>query len=126
LKKQQTLDKMKKVLFVFAVILSVARVSATEPESEPKAIKATNQIEGTIIDHQTGEALAGVCLKLQGSEKKTYSDLKGNFKIEGVTPGTYDIDVDYVSYKDITLKSVSATSSDVKLKVELESASKVL
>lgn len=113
---------MKKVLFVFVLVFSIAKLGATEPENEPTTVKATNQIEGTITDHLTGEALAGVCLKIKGSDKTTYSDLKGNFKLENVTPGTYDIEVDYVSYKDITLKSVSTVSSDVKLRVELESA----
>lgn len=117
---------MKKVIFVFVLVLGLANVNATEPENNPKKLKSTNQIEGSITDHLTGEALAGVCLKLEGSDKKTYSDLKGNFKFESITPGTYNIEVEYVSYKDITLKSVSASSSDVKLKVELESAAQSL
>ena len=116
---------MKKILFVLVLVLSISKVSATEPENNPKIVK-TNQIEGTITDHLTGEALVGVCLKFKGSDKKTYSDLKGNFKIEGITPGIYDIDVDYVSYRDVTLRRVSTSSSDVKLKVELESAAKAL
>jgi hypothetical protein len=116
---------MKKVLFVLALILAVSKVSAERPEGNPTKAK-TNQIEGIITDHLTGEALVGVCLKLQGSDKKTYTDLKGNFKIEGVTPGSYDIDIDYISYKDITLKNVSASTTDVKLKVELESAVQAL
>ncbi len=112
---------MKKLLFVTALVFSLSLAGATEPENSSVPAK-TNQIEGLVTDHLTGEALAGVCLKLKGSDKKTYSDLKGNFRIEGVTPGTYDIDVDYISYKDITLKSVSTESTDLKLKVELESA----
>lgn len=116
---------MKKVLFVFLMAFSISAVSANEPENNP-AKSTTSQIEGTVADHLTGEALVGVCLMLKGSDKKTYTDLKGNFKIEGVTKGTYDIDIDYVSYKDITLKNVSTFSPKVKLKVELESASNTL
>jgi len=116
---------MKKLLFVFALILAVAKVSADEPESKSTAVKSS-QIEGQVIDYRTGEALVGVCLKIKGSDIITYTDLKGKFKMEGITPGTYDIDIDYVSYKDVTLKSVSTTSTDVKLKVELESAAQPL
>lgn len=116
---------MKKILIVLVLVLSISKISATEPENNPKILN-TNQIEGTITDHVTGEALVGVCLKLKGSDKKAYSDLKGNFKIEGVFPGTYDIDVNYISYRDITLMGVSTSSSDVKLKVELESAAQAL
>lgn len=116
---------MKSALVALAFVLGVNAVNAIEPENKP-AKAATNQIEGTVADHLTGEALAGVSLKIKGSDKKTYTDLKGNFKIEGVTPGTYDIEIDYISYKDITLKNVSTSSPKVKLKVELESAAKAL
>ena len=116
---------MKKVLFVLFLVSSITIVKANEPENAPAKAK-TNQIEGVVTDHLTGEALVGVCLKVKGSEKTTYTDLQGNFKIEDITPGTYDIEVDYVSYKDVTLKSVSATDSDVKMKVELESAGQAL
>jgi hypothetical protein len=116
---------MKKVLLALVLVSSIAMVKANEPENAPAKAK-TNQIEGMVTDHLTGEALVGVCLKLKGSDKSTYTDLKGNFKIEGVTPGTYDIEIDYVSYKDVTLKSVSTAQSDVKIKVELESAAQAL
>ena len=116
---------MKKVLFVLVLVSSIAIVKANEPENAPAKAK-TNQIEGMVTDHLTGEALVGVCLKLKGSDKTTYTDLQGNFKMDGVTPGTYDIEIDYVSYKDVTLKRVSTSDSDVKLKVELESAAQAL
>ena len=116
---------MKKVLFVLVLVFSISVVKANKPEKAPAKAK-TNQIEGVVTDHLTGESLVGVCLKVKGSEKTTYTDLKGNFKIEDVTPGTYDIEINYVSYKDVTLKSVSISSSDVKLKAELESAAKAL
>jgi hypothetical protein len=116
---------MKKVLFVLVLVSSISLVKANEPENVPAKAK-TNQIEGVVTDHLTGEALVGVCLKLKGSDITTYTDLKGNFKIKDITPGTYDIEIDYVSYKDVTLKSVSATDTDVKLKVELESAAQAL
>lgn len=116
---------MKKVLFVLVLVSSIAFVKANEPENAPAKAK-TSQIEGVVTDHLTSEALVGVCLKVKGSDKATYTDLHGNFKLEDITPGTYDIEIDYVSYKDVTLKSVSTASSDVKLKVELELAAQAL
>lgn len=114
---------MKKLLLVLIVALGIANVQANEPEvKNPTTVNAV-QIGGKVTDHVTGEALAGVSLELKGSDLKTYSDLDGNFKIEGVGPGTYDIVVDYVSYKKTILTEVSTSASNVKLKVELESAS---
>lgn len=117
---------MKKVLFTLVLALGISQVYATEPVKENVETKTAkslefNHIEGKIIDHVTGEALVGVSLKLKGSNKKAYSDLNGVFSIKGVAPGTYDIDIKYVSYKTVTLKKVSATTPDVNLKVELES-----
>lgn len=112
---------MKKVLIVLVLALSITKVSADEPVKLDPVATETTQIAGKVIDQLTGEALVGVSLKLSGSEKKTYSDLDGNFKFDGISTGTYDIEIDYVSYQDVTLKSVTTASSDVKLKVQLES-----
>lgn len=113
---------MKKLLLILIVALGIVNVQANEPEvKNPAAVNAV-KIGGKVTDHLTGEALAGVSLTLKGSGLKTYSDLDGNFKIEGVSPGTYDIVVDYVSYKKTTLTEISTSTSSVKLKVELESA----
>lgn len=112
---------MKKLIFALVLAFSVSLVHADDPKKD-NALKAqTYQIEGTVIDHQTGEALVGVALKLKGSDKKIYTDLDGNFEITDLPSGTYDIEIDYVSYKDITLKNVSTLSSEVNIKVELES-----
>ncbi len=117
---------MKKLIFIVFMVLAVSALYASEPEqSNPVAIK-TNQIEGKVTDISTGEALVGVSLKLKGCDQKTYTDLNGNFRIKGLTPGTYDIDIDYVSYKNITLKEVSTSSSNLNLKVELESVTPTL
>lgn len=112
---------MKKLLVVLVLALSICNVWATEPEGKPAAAVKSTQIVGKVTDVATGEALVGVSLKLNGFDSTTYTDLEGNFKIEGVTPGTYNIDVDYVSYKNVTLTEVSTSSSNVNLKVELES-----
>jgi hypothetical protein len=121
----KTQIKMRK--FIFFVVLAgfVSTAMADEPEKNAPVVKTTAQIEGKVIDHITGEALVGVSLLLSGSDVKTYSDLDGNFKFDGIATGTYDIEIDYVSYKDVTLKQVTTESSDVKLKVQLEPESQM-
>jgi len=114
---------MKKLLVVLVLALSICNIWASEPDGKASAATKSNQIIGKVIDVVTGEALVGVSLKIDGTDNKTYTDLNGNFKIEGVTPGTYNIDVDYVSYKNITLTDVATSSSNLNLKVELESVS---
>ncbi len=114
---------MKKLVSIILIVFSVTMVFAAEPETKAPLTAKTSQIEGKVVDLLTGEALAGVAFTVKGSDIKAYSDLDGNFIIKSVEPGTYDIEIDYISYKDVTLKEVSATSSEIKLKVSLESAS---
>jgi hypothetical protein len=114
---------MKKSLVVLILALLFSNTWATEPEGKNAPAMKSTQIVGKVTDVATGEALVGVSLKLKGCDSTTYTDLDGNFKIEGVTPGTYNIEVDYVSYKNITLTEVSASSSNLNLKVELEPVS---
>lgn len=114
---------MKKLLLVLVVALSLSNVHASEPETDSPPAAKSIQIGGKVTDAVTGEALVGVSLKINGSDIKAYSDLDGNFHLEGVTPGIYNIDVDYVSYKNITLMEVTTSSSSLNLKVELESVS---
>ena len=111
---------MKRLVAVCIIILSVTMAFATEPKAAKKASSA--QIEGTIVDFATGEALAGVALTIKDNGLKTYTDLDGKFQITGIENGTYSIDVNYVSYKSVTLKNIQASKSEVKVKVELEPA----
>ena len=112
---------MKRTGLLVALSFSVLFTFANDPV-EPIPTNSSH-IEGKVVDSKTGEALVGVSLKINGSNHKTFTDLRGYFLIENISPGTYNIDIDYVSYKGITLKKVEALSPEVKLKVELESAS---
>jgi hypothetical protein len=110
---------MKKVALLLVLSLCGIFIFAHEPgESIPLK---KHQIEGKVIDSRTGEALVGVAVKIKGQDNKIYTDLKGYFMIEDIAPGTYNIDINYVSYKGITLKEIHASTSEVKIKVELDS-----
>lgn len=92
-------------------------------KNEATKVVTSQRIEGKIIDKSTNEALAGVALMLNGSSSKYYTDFEGNFVIDGVEPGIYDIDILYVSYEGVTLEDISTNETGLKLKVELESVS---
>jgi len=120
MKTIQMKNKMKKLVAIIALAMSISFVFAVEPETKDVAMVSLSQIEGSIVDGITGEALVGVTLKIKGSNEKIYTDLDGNFKIKDLSTGTYDIDVNYVSYQGITLKSISTSSPDIALKVKPE------
>ncbi len=112
---------MKKLVLAAICILSFSVVHANDCDGAgKKELMATGQIEGKVIDKATGEALAGVALKLEGKDKKYYTDFEGNFIIEGVTQGEHDIEIYYISYQSVTVKDIHTCNTELTLKVELE------
>ncbi|RZK25711.1 MAG: carboxypeptidase-like regulatory domain-containing protein [Flavobacterium sp.] len=55
-------------------------------------------ISGTVKNVKDGE-LPGATIFLDGTEKKTYSNEKGEFKLDNLSPGTYQLSVHFVGYK---------------------------
>lgn len=114
---------MKKLSLVVLIVFSFAMTFANNGNVETGSSNATKQIHGKVIDKTTGEALAGVAIKLQGTNGITFTDFEGNFSINGITAGTYDLNVMFVSYQTVTLKEINANNSEVVLKIELEAIS---
>lgn len=114
---------MKNLTTVALLFLALTFCFANNGEEKNNSTFTPQKIEGKIIDKTTNEALAGVAIQLSGSEQKVYTDFEGNFIIDGIRPGVYDIDVLYVSYQGLTLENISTNANGLTLKVELESVS---
>lgn len=115
---------MKKILLVaIAVMLSVA-VMAKENESRSQAPvtgenAVTVALTGSIADASSGESLAGVEVKIEGTDLKTYTDFDGNFSFTGVKMGEYKVVASYISYKPATqVLSLNAKETELKIKLE--------
>ena len=77
-------------------------------DKTPKNDENTN-FQGKVIDKQTGEYLVGVVIEVGGTDIKAYSDLDGNYTINGLKDGKYTLTVNYISYrKDIRVIEVKA------------------
>lgn len=112
---------MKKFLIIcFVVLIGISVNAADALKVEVKDAKVGNKITGAIVDKITGEALAGVEVKLIGTDIKIYSDLDGKFEIEDVKAGAQAIQVEYISYQNIVENVfVSANeTTDVTLKLK--------
>jgi hypothetical protein len=111
---------MKKLVTLTLGLLIVFSFSTLASEKGDKR-NASKTIEGTVIDKTTGETLAGVEIKVEGTDICAISDLDGKFKFESMQPGQYKVAVSYISYKEymeeIDLQGESATA----LKITLES-----
>ncbi|HBX51132.1 MAG: hypothetical protein A2275_05310 [Bacteroidetes bacterium RIFOXYA12_FULL_35_11] len=94
---------MKTLVIISLVFLSF-NLFATDND-KIKAVKQTT-MHGTITDKSTGETLAGVAVSIPGLNKTVYTDFYGNFKVEGIVPGNYQVKVSYISYKEDIISDV--------------------
>ena len=112
---------------IFSILLFLTCYAAVAGNKDTKNTKdsdnsATTMITGTITDVFSGESLAGVEVKIEGTTLKTYTDFDGNFNFNNVKPGDYKITTSYISYQPVT-KTCASGKADNKVKLELKPAS---
>jgi len=69
----------------------------------------TTDLYGTVRD-ELGTPIAGASVFLEGTEKGAQTDFDGNYKITGITPGTYNLVASYIGYKTQTKYNVIVRS----------------
>jgi len=63
-------------------------------------------IKGTVVDARSGEPLVGANITITGTNNKTAVKLDGSYLFKNVTPGTYQLTVAYVGFRQKHLKSL--------------------
>ncbi|HRG40856.1 MAG TPA: carboxypeptidase-like regulatory domain-containing protein, partial [Saprospiraceae bacterium] len=66
----------------------------------------TGTIKGAVKDKLSNEAIIGANIVLVGSDLGTSTDIDGNYKIEGLKPGIYNISVSYLGYETINQSEI--------------------
>ncbi|NNC82511.1 MAG: TonB-dependent receptor [Flavobacteriales bacterium] len=81
-------------------------------------------IRGMVTDAHSSESLIGVNVSIKGTTTGTFTDLDGKFSIT-VDPGTYDLQVTYVSYQTNTISDVVVSEDEVTVlnNIQLSTAS---
>lgn len=74
----------------------------------------TGTIRGTVIEDASGETLIGVTVVLQGTDSGTSTDFDGAFELN-VAPGTYSLEISYISYQPITITDIVVADGEVNL-----------
>ena len=64
-------------------------------------------ITGKVADGGNNRPLSGATVSIIGISKNTVTDLDGNFRISGLSAGTYTLKVSYVGF---TTKQIEGTS----------------
>ena len=121
---------MKKTLltlsFLAAVVFAFAGIKGNSENknksTETVSANASVSISGKVIDFTSGEALAGVEVAIEGSTKKVHTDFDGNFKIENLKPGSYNMIASYISYNKSFIEKLDIEKSNRELNIKLQSA----
>jgi outer membrane receptor protein involved in Fe transport len=79
----------------------------------------TGKISGVAKDKTSGEPLPGVNVVLEGTTLGASTDMDGYFVILQIPPGSYDVRVSYVGYKDVVFQGIMV-SADLTSQVNVE------
>ncbi|MFA5328864.1 MAG: TonB-dependent receptor [Prolixibacteraceae bacterium] len=104
--------KLKQILpVIFFVLLSLAGMTQT------------GVITGTVADANTKETLIGATVAIQGTSNGAITDFDGNFRIEKVTHGSYNLVISYISYDNQIVRVEVKDGQESAINVALKPAS---
>lgn len=105
---------MKKILLILLLVLFSNQMNAQNK----------GRIEGSIIDKTTKQPLPGVNILLKGTYYGAAADIDGNFKIEGISPGVYLVEISFIGYKTKQFTGIEVQANKtLQLNVDMEETS---
>ncbi len=108
---------MKTRIYAY-IIFFIFLISAIYADQE------TGVVEGQVIDQATKQELPGATIEVMGTNTIVVTDIKGNFKVIGLKPRTYNLKISAVYYVGTYKTDVLVTGSQsTKLTIELKLAS---
>ena len=112
---------MKKIILSACVALMTLHIYAGSSSSTVKTEVTHATLKGKVIDHQTGEGLAGVEIQVIGTKQKVYTDFEGNYTIKNMETGAQAISVSTISYKPLVTNVYIKTDKENDVSIKLES-----
>lgn len=97
---------MKKFL---ALVLFTVLITQSVAAADPGA--GVMFVTGTVTDQSSNETLAGVEVRVKGTNIVTYTNFDGNFFLPELPKGTYTLEFNYITY---TSTSVVTDGSDLE------------
>lgn len=114
---------MKKIFRTFVLATSTMLISslAFADGNTTNPPVTTSCVIGSVVDNTSGETLAGVTVTIEGTDQKVYTDLDGNFTIKDLKPGTYNLIVSMISYKNSLVENVKLLpDKNEEMKIKLD------
>ncbi len=110
---------------ILAVLTFLAAAFLFETDSYAQGTSQT--IRGTVTDKQTQVTIPGVTVSVIGTDKKVVTDATGRFRINGVSPGRYDISFTFIGYALYVFPNVEVTSGkEIVLDIGLSESANIL
>ncbi|MFZ5434489.1 MAG: carboxypeptidase-like regulatory domain-containing protein, partial [Calditrichota bacterium] len=82
----------------------------------------TGSIEGTVFDSETGEAMIGVSIMVEGTSRGAASDLDGHYRISEVPIGKQTIIATMIGYSRVTIRDVLVDiNASTKINIQMAS-----
>jgi len=106
-------ESIKFFLVLILIVMAGSLVIAGDKENK-LTNSSSGSVKGVILDKLTGEKLAGVCLRIDGTNEKVYTDADGAFTIPvSAAAESQTIEVKCLSYED---KMITIDEKDLKKK----------
>ncbi|MCF8331982.1 MAG: carboxypeptidase-like regulatory domain-containing protein [Bacteroidales bacterium] len=106
---------MKKIFTITtALLILISSALLAGNDGETKETKKQANITGTVLDKTSGENLAGVEIRVENTEIVCYSDLEGDFTINNLKPGSYNIILSYISYNKSFVENINVNVGENK------------
>ena len=107
------LSRTNKIVFsILIIFFSTSSIAQT----------TTQTIRGTIVDNVTKQSLMGVTVVVIGAQPQAdaETDSNGNYRIDNISPGRYNISINYPGFQNQLMPNVLVTSGkEVILDVEM-------
>ncbi|MCU0394948.1 MAG: TonB-dependent receptor, partial [Chitinophagaceae bacterium] len=83
----------------------------------------TASVGGTVVDKNTQQPMAGVSILLKPGSKAATTDANGLFRLTGIAPGSYQLELTAVGYQPRSLSNlVLTTGNETNLAIEMEAS----
>ncbi len=82
-------------------------------------------ITGKVVDAETGDALPGVNVVVEGTNRGAATDLEGVYRIATMPPGRYNLVATYIGYSQLKIEDVQVSPGKVE-KIDFSMSMEVL
>lgn len=76
------------------------------------SLAQTGSITGAVTDANTLKPVALATVSITNTDKSTLTDSLGRYRIQGVVPGTYTINVSVVAYEEVSKFNIVISSGN--------------